>query len=68
MDFMFSEEKAHSDDLIDHVRGNIKKTSIFKEIAHIGGREVNPISKKKKRNDFLTKVGEGGGDKTYCQK
>ena len=47
MDFMFSEEKAHSDDLIDHVRGNIKKTSIFKEIAHIGGREVNPISKKK---------------------
>ena len=49
------------------LRGNVKN-SIFKDIAHIGGREVNPISKKMKRNDFLTKVGEGGDDKTYCQK
>ena len=30
--------------------------------------EVNPISKKLRRNDFLTKVGEGGGYKIYCQK
>ena len=27
-----------------------------------------PHVKKLKRNDFLTKVGEGGGHKTYCQK
>ena len=27
-----------------------------------------PHFKKLKRNDFLTKVGEGGGHKTYCQK
>ena len=27
------------------LRGDVKK-SIFKDIAHIGGREVNPISKK----------------------
>ena len=26
------------------------------------------MSKKVKRNEFLTKVGEGGGHKTYCQK
>ena len=46
-------------------RGNLKKTnSIFKDIVQIGGREVNPISKKIKRIDFLTKVGEGGGHKT----
>ena len=31
-----------------------------KDIVQIGGREVNPISKKMKRNEFLTKVGEGG--------
>ena len=46
------------------VRGAVKKKrSIFKDIVQIGGREVNPISKKIKRNDFLTKVGEGGGAK-----
>ena len=44
------------------------KNSIFKVIAQIGGRQVNPISKEKKRNEFLTKVGEGVGHKTYCQK
>ena len=27
-----------------------------------------PHFKKLKRDDFLTKVGEGGGHKTYCQK
>ena len=51
------------------LRGTLKKTnSIFKDIVQIGGREVNPISKMIQRNDFLTKVGEGGGHKTYCQK
>jgi len=27
-----------------------------------------PHVKNLKRNEFLTKVGEGGGHKTYCQK
>ena len=39
-----------------------EKNNIFKDIVQIGGREVNPISKN------LTKVGEGGAHKTYCQK
>ena len=30
------------------LRGNVKK-SIFKDIAHIGGREVNPILKKNEK-------------------
>ena len=51
------------------LRGTLKKTnSIFKDMVHIGGREVNPISKNLKRNDVLTKVGEGGGHTTNCQK
>ena len=39
--------------------------SIFKDIVQMGGREVTP---KLRRNDFLTKVGEGGGHKTYFEK
>ena len=50
------------------LRGAVKNNnSIFKDVAQIGGREVNPISKKKK-NYFLTKVRGGGGHTTYCQK
>ena len=50
------------------LRGNVKKKhSIFKDIVQIGGGG-QPHFKKLKRNDFLTKVGEGGGHKTYCQK
>ena len=45
--------------------GAVKKNSIFKDIAQIGGQ---PHFKKIKRNEFLTKVGEGGGHKTYCKK
>ena len=46
---------------VEHYKGySKKKPSIFKDIVQIGGREVNPISKKIERIDFLTKVGEGG--------
>ena len=41
----------------------LKKTSIFVDIVQTGGWEVNPISKKKLQNYFLTKRGEGGGHK-----
>ena len=35
------------------LRGNLKKkTSIFKDMVQIGGREVNPISKKLKEMIF----------------
>ena len=38
------------------LRGAVKKTnSIFTDIVQIGGRKVNPISKKLKRYDFFTK-------------
>ena len=36
-----------------------KKPCIFTDIVEIGGREVNTISKKSNRNDFLTNGGEG---------
>ena len=42
-----------------------KTNSIFTDIVQIGGQ---PHFKKIKRKDFLTKVGEGGGHKIYCQK
>ena len=34
------------DDLKLRIRGTLKKTSIFKDIVQIGGREENPILKK----------------------
>ena len=37
------------------LRGNLKKTSIFKDIVQIGGREVNPISKNWKELIFWQK-------------
>ena len=40
-----------------------KKTVYLKTLSKQEGGEVNPISKFK-RNDILTKVGEGGGHKT----
>ena len=43
-------------------------TSKKKDIAQIGGGGGQPHVKKLKRNEFLTKVGDGGGHKTYCQK
>ena len=51
------------------IRGDVKKKiSIFTDIVQIGGGGGQPHFKKLKRNEFLTKVGEGGGHKTYCQK
>ena len=45
------------------------KNSKFEDIVQIGGREGGqPHFKKLKRDVFLTKVGEGGGHKTHCQK
>ena len=43
-----------------------KTNSIFKDIVQIGGGGGQPHVKNLKRNEFLTKVGEGGGHKTYC--
>ena len=52
-----------------YLRGAVKKkNSIFKDIVQIGGGGGQPHVKNWKRNEFLTKVGEGGGHKTYCQK
>ena len=52
------------------IRGDVKKkkNSIFKDIAQIGGGGGQPHVKNLKRTEFLTKVGEGGGHKIYCQK
>ena len=42
---------------LSHVRGAVKKPpSIFKDIVQIGGREVNPISKKSKEMIFWQKL------------
>ena len=61
--------RERDNNLIISLRGNVKKkNSIFKDIVHQGGREVNPISKNLTEMIFLTKVGEGGGHKTYCLK
>ena len=50
-------------------RGNVKKKKqyIYRHCPNRRGGG-QPHFKKLKRNDFLTKVGEGGGHKTYCQK
>ena len=50
-------------------KGYSKKNSEFEDNVQIGGREGGqPHFKKLKRDVFLTKVGEGGGHKTYCQR
>ena len=33
-------------------RGNLKKNRIFKDIFQIGGREINPISKKNEKTSW----------------
>ena len=52
------------------LRGNVKKHNIKYIERHCPNRreEGQPQFKKLKRKDFLTKVGEGGGRRTYCQK
>ena len=46
------------------LRGTLKKTSIFKDIVQIGGREV----KKLKRNDFFSKSWRGRGSQNILSK
>ena len=51
------------------VRGNVNKKTKQYIYRHCPNRRGGgqPHFKKLKRNDFLTKVGEGGGHKKYCR-
>ena len=55
--------------MISCLRGDVQKKTqyIYRHCPNRRGGG-QPHFKKLKRNDFLTKVGEGGGHKTYCQK
>ena len=43
--FMWETQKGDEVNLKGYLRGDLKKNSIFKDIAQIGGGEVNPMSK-----------------------
>ena len=50
---------------IAHLRGNLQKNSICKDIVQIGGREVNPISKNWKEIIFWHKQSSVLQDKFF---
>ena len=49
------------------LRGAVKKSSIFKDIVQIGGREVNHF-KNMKRNDLFDKNWRGRGSQNILSK